>query len=217
MRGREISGGFDKAEQKKFHNLLKLAAESPYEGEREAALAAAKRLVKKHGMSLQEAAAQGEREAEEEAAAQRPRRDDFWTRAGARGWNGRGFEPPPGFEERWGQAGEKGERGWRREGFRNPDDDKRQWNKAYAEAQRRGYDPDADRPKPKPRRPNNQPKSTRRMNPYAHARALLAETSLPLKEIAHITRLSIYQVVSLKLKMRNEKQRGRRGAHRARA
>ena len=37
--------------------MLKLAAESPFQGEREAALAAAKRLAKKQGMSLEDAAA----------------------------------------------------------------------------------------------------------------------------------------------------------------
>ena len=43
-------------EQERFHNLLKLAADSPYEGERAAALAAAERVVAKHGMTLDEAA-----------------------------------------------------------------------------------------------------------------------------------------------------------------
>ncbi|MGA1066654.1 MAG: DUF2786 domain-containing protein, partial [Alphaproteobacteria bacterium] len=41
---------------------MKLAAESPFEGEREAALAAAKRLAAKHNMDLRDAAAQSEPE-----------------------------------------------------------------------------------------------------------------------------------------------------------
>lgn len=41
----------------RFHNLLRLAAESPFAGERANALAAAKRLAGRYGMTLEEAAA----------------------------------------------------------------------------------------------------------------------------------------------------------------
>ena len=44
---------FDEAERKRFHNLLTLANESPYEGERTAALAAAERMAKARGMDLE--------------------------------------------------------------------------------------------------------------------------------------------------------------------
>ena len=50
---------FNSDERERFHNLLKLAAESPFEGERRNALAAADRLAKRHGMSLEEAAVGG--------------------------------------------------------------------------------------------------------------------------------------------------------------
>jgi len=50
---------FNSDERERFHNLLKLAAESPFEGERRNALAAATRLAKRHGMSLEEAAVGG--------------------------------------------------------------------------------------------------------------------------------------------------------------
>ena len=43
-------------EQVRFHNLLKLAKESPFQGERENALAAAERLASRHGLTLEEAA-----------------------------------------------------------------------------------------------------------------------------------------------------------------
>lgn len=43
-------------EQVRFHNLLKLAKESPFSGERENALAAAERLASRHGLTLEEAA-----------------------------------------------------------------------------------------------------------------------------------------------------------------
>ena len=50
-----IGTSFTEAERKRFHGLLKLAAESPFAGERENALAAAKRLAERHGMTLEEA------------------------------------------------------------------------------------------------------------------------------------------------------------------
>lgn len=170
-------------------------------------MAAAKRMAAKHNMSLNEAAA-----APDPADAQRPKADaegDFWRRAGERTWSGYGFEPPPGFEERWGRAAKDHDMRWRK-----PEDEKRRWRAAYEAARRRGLDENEQAAQPKkPRRASNQPKSNRRMNGFQHARALLRETSLPLAEIAQITRLTIYQVVGLKLKMREEA----RGAHRARA
>ena len=54
-----------------------------------------------------------------------------------------------------------------------------------------------------------QRQSNRRMNPRDHARVLLTETSLRLREIVDITGLDIYQVVGLKLALRP----GSRGAH----
>ena len=42
--------------QVRFHNLLMLAKESPFTGERANALAGAERLAKRHGMTLEEAA-----------------------------------------------------------------------------------------------------------------------------------------------------------------
>ncbi|WP_422367657.1 hypothetical protein [Pelagibius sp.] len=46
----------------------------------------------------------------------------------------------------------------------------------------------------------------RRMNPNRHAATLLRETSLSFREIASITGLNIYQVVGLKLKLRQGHQ-----------
>ncbi len=51
---------FTDGDRLRFHNLLKLAAESPFEGERRNALAAAKRLASRFGMSLHEAAGAAE-------------------------------------------------------------------------------------------------------------------------------------------------------------
>ncbi len=57
--------GLTESERERFHNLLKLAAESPFEGERSNALAAAERLAARRGLTLHEAAG---------AAAPRPAR-----------------------------------------------------------------------------------------------------------------------------------------------
>jgi len=48
-----ISAGFSEADRQRFHNLLHLAAESTFEGERANALAAAKRLAERFGLTLE--------------------------------------------------------------------------------------------------------------------------------------------------------------------
>ncbi|NKB59077.1 MAG: DUF2786 domain-containing protein [Alphaproteobacteria bacterium] len=55
-RGHPISKRLTPDEQVRFHNLLKLAKESPFPGERDNALAAAERLASRHGLTLEEAA-----------------------------------------------------------------------------------------------------------------------------------------------------------------
>ena len=44
------------AERERFHNLLLMAKESPFEGERSNALEAAERMAKRNGLTLEEAA-----------------------------------------------------------------------------------------------------------------------------------------------------------------
>jgi len=51
--------------------------------------------------------------------------------------------------------------------------------------------------------------SERRMDPLRHARNLLLETTLPLREIVRLTGLSVWQVVGLKLKLRVDAVRRR--------
>jgi hypothetical protein len=78
---------------------------------------------------------------------------------------------------------------------------KMQHEAAMAEARARGLDAAAEaaarRQADRVRRQSN-----RRMNPRDHARILLTETSLRLREIVDITGLDIYQVVVLKLALR---------------
>lgn len=148
-------------------------------------------------MTLEEAAAVPEEQPE--AAAKKDEKG-FWRRSTERSWQGQGFDPPPGFEERWGKAARAYDARWRQ-----TEDDKRQWRAAFEAARRRGLDEEAERQQTaKPRRQSQQRKSDRRMNPFLHARTLLRDTTLPITEIAQITRLDIYEVVGLKLKMRSE-------------
>lgn len=180
-----ISASFNEAERKRFHGLLRLAAESPFPGERANAFAAATRLAAKHGLTVEEAAAGDE--APSPAAAASRRHSTMSETMGARRWFS-DYEPPEVSR------------------FMHLTDiairmAKRQHEAAMAEARARGLDAaeeaaarrQADRP---------QRTSARRMNPRDHARILLTETSLRLREIVDITGLDIYQVVGLKLSLR---------------
>jgi hypothetical protein len=91
--------------------------------------------------------------------------------------------------------------------------DKARIAEAMQQAIERGYDPDADRVRHR-RQPEalqtwRPSRSRRRMEPYRHARVLLAETSLPIEEIADITGLDVYKVAGLKLQMRRTRGAGR--------
>lgn len=163
---------FNAAEQTRFHNLLKLAAESTFEGERKAALAAAERLAKRFDMTLDEAASGGPVPEAPKKSAVTPRDPrDMKVRDVARHVH---------MMENW------------------VSNDKARRDAALAEAYERGLDSDARRGKSTqvPRR------NPSKRNPHSHAKVLLQETSLPLLEICSLTGLDIYEVVGLKLKMR---------------
>ena len=83
-----------------------------------------------------------------------------------------------------------------REGF-----DKARWQTAVQEAQERGLDWPAGREQAKGAPARNFSKARR--HPVKHAEILLKETTLPFQEIAEITGLGVFQVVSIKLKSRN--------------
>jgi hypothetical protein len=172
------------AERKRFHGLLRLAAESPFAGERANAFAAATRLAARHGLTVEEAAA--------------------------------GDDPPPVRPEHHGpspMSETMGGRSW----FADYDPPevgrfmhltdiairfaKQQREAALAEARARGLDA-AEEAAARHRRDHVQRTNGRRMNPRDHARILLTETSLRLREIVDITGLDIYQVVGLKLALR---------------
>ncbi len=170
-----IQTGFAEAERSRFRSLLALAAGSSYDGEREAALAAARRLAARHGMSLAEAARTGgaSQPAREESPFERMRR----ARAAARA---RAF----------------------RESERQADEARSHFWTAWEDACRRGLDREEE---PPPRRAGQgfARRSRRRLEPEQHAKVLLNETCLPFSEIAEITGLDRYAVVGLKLKLRS--------------
>ena len=154
--------------------MLALAAGSSYDGEREAALAAARRLAARHGMSLAEAARTGgePEPVREESPFERMQRARAAARAHA-------------F----------------RESERRADEDRVRFRAAWEDALRRGLDREEDLP---PRRTGQGFvwRSRRRLEPVQHATVLLNETRLPFSEISEITGLDRYAVVGLKLKLR---------------
>jgi len=187
-----ISTGFTDAERQRFHNLLQLAAESPFEGERANALAAATRLAGRYGMTLDEAAAGGGANEDRPRGRPRdeypdhgPRSDDFMS-------DDLGFRPQS--LDRFARAMHL------MDNFILSDKVRRE--EALRAAQQRGLD--AEELRKAVTASVTQRKSTRqrRMNPDRHAATLLRETSLSFREISNITGLDIYAVVGLKLKLR---------------
>jgi len=165
---------FDEAERKRFHNLLLLANESPYEGEREAALAAAKRMAKARGMTLEEAASGGPPP---------PRPKQTRKKRKASGQQARDMDKAARMMDGWVDA------------------DKARRDAALEEARQRGLD--AEERRRAAAAANRVPRrNNRKRDPKSHARVLLEETSLPLEEISSMTGLSMYELVGMKLKMR---------------
>ena len=162
------------AERERFNALVKVAAESPYPGERANALDAARRLAKRHGMSLQEAAGEPRGPTRTVQTPQRPRR-----------YTQREMAEIIAFSEARLRA------------------DKERYERALREARERGLDGGAIKPEMRPAATGAQKSSQRSRTPQSFARVLLSETTLPLREIVSLTGLDIYRVVGLKLKMRS--------------
>ncbi len=158
-----------------------MAAESPYEGERANALAAATRLAARCGLTLDEAAAGAP---QQEPPPQEPRSDDFMA-------EDLGFRPHT--LDRFARAVHLMDSYIMTDKARRAD--------ALREAQSRGLDAEELR-RAVTSSVLNARSSRRRMNPIRHATTLLRETSLSFREIASITGLDIYAVVGLKLKLR---------------
>ena len=184
------------AERERFHNLLLMAKESPFEGERRNALEAAQRMAERHGMTLEEAARTGGEAMQQpggEQARECPQR-----------------RPKSGFDRAAAEAAAR-ERVFAemsqfvRDMETHTRADKARYEEALREAYARGLDAEerkaAERRKNRDRVPR---RNSRRRNPEVHARVLLKETRLPLREIASICGLDVWTVAGLKLKMREE-------------
>ncbi len=184
------------AERERFHNLLLMAKESPFEGERHNALEAAQRMAERHGMTLEEAARTGGEAMQQPGVQQAPDRPQR--------------RPKSGFDRAAAEAAER-ERAFaemsqfvRNAEVRNRAD-KARYDEALKAAYARGLD--SEERKAAERRKNRDwipRRNSRRRNPEVHARVLLKETRLPLREIASICGLDVWTVAGLKLKMREE-------------
>ena len=179
------------AERERFHNLLLMAKESPFEGERTNALEAAERMAQRHDMTLEEAARSGGE------GLQKPTQPDA-------------PKPPSSFEQAEAEAAAR-ERAFAESArfMRDMEDHARSDKARRDEALKAAYDRGLDaeerrRAKRAASRDKTVRKNSRRRNPLIHAQVLLKETQLPLKEIASICGIDVYTVAGLKLKMRQE-------------
>lgn len=182
-----MTEAFTATQKERFRKLLLLAAESPFEGERAAALAAAERLAGRFGMTLDEAAgAASEPEPAARRAGRRGERDDDEP------MGARGFRRAPEWMHRAaaGYAYEASAAASRA----------RQRHREQVEAAQRSEEEERRRAQAMQRRWG--PRSERRMAPRDFARRLILETGFSLQEIAEITGLTQHELVGLKLKLR---------------
>jgi hypothetical protein len=181
------------AERERFHNLLLMAKESPFEGERTNALEAAERMAQRHDMTLEEAARSGGEGLQKPTARQQDTP-----------------KPPSSFEQAEAEAAAR-ERAFAESArfMRDMEDharsDKARRDEALKAAYDRGLDAEERRRAERAAsRDKTVRKNSRRRNPLVHAQVLLKETQLPIKEIASICGIDVYTVAGLKLKMRQE-------------
>lgn len=166
------------SERNRFRNLLELANGSKYQGERENALAAATRIAKKHGMTLEEAASWAP---PAKAEANSMPAQEFYRSPS----KGAGFENSGQTQQ-------------------SADAEKQRWQAAVDRAKDRGLDKTEKAKAAALEAANARRRNSKsRRNPIIHANILLKETSLSFEEIADITGLNVYEVVAMKLKSRN--------------
>ncbi|RPF99660.1 MAG: hypothetical protein EVA87_04065 [Rhodospirillaceae bacterium] len=178
------------AERERFHNLLLMAKESPFEGERSNALEAAERMAKRNGLTLEEAARSGGEAMQQAPSARQQSRSTFEQAEAEAAARERAFSEMAQF-------------------MRNAEmrarSDRARHDEALKAAYERGLDAAERRREEKQATRDFQVrKNSRRRDPLVHARVLLRETRLPLSEIASICGLDVYTVAGLKLKMRED-------------
>lgn len=178
-----MNDAFTADKRARFRKLLTLAAESPFEGERSAALEAAKRLASSFGMDLEEAARACRQDSYEDDAVEQRVREDHEAEARARRAN-----------QAW---------MWRTyAAYAYDAAASRMRQKRREEIQREQEAEEEQRRVERLWRSGNHRRSQRQRPRKDFARALIRETALPLAEIAEITGLSLRKIVELKLKMR---------------
>ncbi len=184
------------ADRDRFHRFLKIAADSPFPGERANALDAAKRLAGRHGLTLQEA-----------ARAPEPAPDPPPPRESAREYAAREMADIVNLSEV--NLSEARLRA-----------DKERYERALRDAISRGLgglDGAAAAPGGGGRADyhiGQRSNRRRKRDSQSFARVLLSETSLPLSEIVTLTGLDIYEIVGLKLRMRAPARAGPMAADR---
>jgi hypothetical protein len=173
-----ISNYFTEAERNRFRNLLELAKDSKYPGERENALAAATRIAQKHNMTIEEAA--------------RWKPEDVTTnkRSTVEGL----YQRPVKAKDASNIAKNQ----------QSAEEEKKQWQTAMNQAKERGLDKaqNAKKAAREAASAGRQNSKTKR-NPVTHANILLKETSLSFDEISDITGLDVYKIITMKLKSRS--------------
>ena len=177
MQEQKIKKQFTENDRQKFRGLLEMAAKSSFEGERRNALAAAERLAKRYGMSL------------DEAAMDTPPQ----TR-----------QKPPKRQKGWSMKTTGGTRRFAHLSEAQLQAEKQRREEAIKEAQEKGLDAAERRARKKSARVYRF--SPKKRDPESHALALLAETSIPMVEIATITGLDIYDIAGMRLKMRGKRR-----------
>lgn len=163
------------ADRDRFRKLLTLAAESPFAGEREAALIAAERLATRNGLSLDEAARgfTGSESSETESRRRRPR-DEQRSAWMHNVYSHYAYDAAASRARQQHRKNVEAEQ--RAEEQRQRD--QRSWSRQF------------------------RARSRQRIPPLEHARILMQETRFPLREISTITGVSMHDLVGLKLKLR---------------
>ena len=160
--------------QKRFSNLLELAKRSKFKGERNNALSAARRIAKKHGMTIKEF----------EKGTLKPKDTN------SRRWTNKSRQKKENIANELFKN------------INDSYYEKERWQRAVNSAKARGLDENIRKRENIFEKSMSLSKNKRPAG--KHAEVLLKETSLSFKEITEITGLNIYHVVGIKLKLRSD-------------
>ena len=178
---------FTAREREKFRKLLEVANSTTYQGEKDAALAAATRLARSRGMSLHEAAGMADREPELQRRQNPSHRRNGFDKA------------QPDFGDTF-----RAKKGTFDAGaYESTETQKRRYEQAMAEAIKRGLkiDPDDSQSGQRQSYTRRSGSGAWRSRPD-FIRVLLRETHMTAREIASTVGVSIHDVYKEKLLMR---------------